>query len=102
MSKRAFLLVVMAAGLGALTSCSSPVPTRTELVKALETSGIPAAQAMCSADAIVKNLSHDQVALIVERGGGGAPPDDPKRTDDTSDKVRAALAACRDAGNAPS
>ena len=102
MTKRAFLLAAVGLGLGLFTSCSSPVPSRTELVTALETSGIPRSQATCAADAILKNLSHDQVQLIVERGGGGVPPDDPKRTDDPSDKVRAALGVCRDAGNAPS
>ena len=102
MTKRAFLLAAMAVGLGLFTSCSSPVPTRTDLVKALETSGISGSQAKCAADAILKNLSHDQVQLIVERGSAGVPPDDPKRTDDPSDKVRAALGACRDAENAAS
>lgn len=94
LARRAVLLVAVGLAVVA-TACAKPVPSRAELVGALETSGIAPSEATCAADAILKNLSKDQVALIVERGSSGAPADDPNRTDDPSDKVRAALAACR-------
>lgn len=79
-----------------ITACSAGTPSRNELVEALKTSGIPADVARCAADAIEDSLSSEQLAQIVERGPGGAPADDTERTDDPSDKVRAALAVCRE------
>ncbi len=79
-----------------ITACSAGTPSRNELVEALKTSGIPPDVARCAADAIEDSLSSEQLAQIVERGPGGAPADDTERTDDPSDKVRAALAVCRE------
>lgn len=79
-----------------LVACSAATPDRDELVGALQTSGVPADVARCAADAIEDSLSTDELAQIVERGPGGAPADDTERTDDPSDKVRAALAECRE------
>jgi hypothetical protein len=79
-----------------VAACSAGTPSRNELVEALKTSGVPADVARCAADAMEDSLSSDQLAQIVERGPGGAPADDAERTDDPSDKVRAALAVCRE------
>ena len=83
-------------------ACSTSAPSRNELVDALRTSGLSKAESTCAADAIVDNLTDDEVAEIVERGGGGAPRDDPKDTNDTMDKLRAALTVCRDQAAATS
>jgi hypothetical protein len=82
-------LVLVGAG------CSSPPPDRAEVIQALRTSGIPAAQARCAADAIYDNLTNSQIRQLVDRGNGGTPKDDPTRTDDTLDKLNAAMAKCR-------
>lgn len=90
------LLVTIAGGLTLLSAaCSTPTPSRSELADALVDSGIPAPVARCTAEAITESFDDDQLARIVERGPGGAPADDPDRTDDATDKVRDALAACR-------
>ncbi len=81
-------------GLG-MAACGADAPSRSELVQLFETSGIPAAQSRCAADAILDTLSTKQVESIVQRGSSGAPLDDPDRTDDAADKVRDALATCR-------
>lgn len=78
-----------------LLGCGAPTPDRTELVDALETSGLPAEVARCAADALVGSLSSDQLDQLVERGNGGAPVDDPDRTDDAADRLREALSACQ-------
>lgn len=70
------------------------------MVRALRTSGVPAAQAQCTADAIYDNLTDDQVRQLADRGNGGTPKDDPLRTDDALDKLNAAMATCRDVGTA--
>ncbi|HEX2578733.1 MAG TPA: hypothetical protein VHK88_20485 [Aquihabitans sp.] len=93
---RPVLAALALAGIAALGGCSGGAPDRTELVEALETSGVPAAAARCTADALVDTLDDDQLALLAERGPGGAPRDDPDRTDDTSDRLREALTACRE------
>lgn len=86
----ALALAVLVAG------CSGATPSRSELRDALAASGIPADVARCATDAIEDSLSTDEIAQIVERGSGGAPADDPDRTDDSSDRVRGALATCRE------
>lgn len=73
-------------------------PSRGELVEALETSGIPTARAECAADAVIEELTDDEITEIVQRGPAGAPRDDPDSTDDASDRVRAALAECQQVG----
>lgn len=79
--------------------CSSAPPDRAQVVRALRTSGIPAAQARCTADAIYDNLTDEQVRQLVERGNGGTPKDNPTRTDDALDKLNAAMVTCRDLGS---
>lgn len=79
-----------------VSSFEAEPPTRSELISAYESSGTPTAQAECVADAILGNLSDDEVSLIVERGPSGAPIDAPKVDDETIDQTRAALGACRD------
>lgn len=91
------LVAIAALGLLAVTAsaCAEPVPDRDELAEALQDSGLTASVARCTADAITESLSEDELAQIAERGPGGAPPDDPKRSDDPTDQVRDAMAACR-------
>jgi len=88
-------MAVTLAMIGSLTGCGSSTPTRGELVSSLERSGMAKDEAECAADAVLADLSDEQVALLVERGPGGAPVDDPDSTDDAADKVRAALGKCR-------
>lgn len=73
-------------------------PSRDELVRALELSGIPTERAECAAEAVLGELSEDEVVELVQRGPAGAPRDDPDATDDSSDRVRAALAECQQVG----
>ena len=93
--------VVWAAGVSAvlilLGGCAE-APSRGELVEALETSGIPEAKAECAADAVIDELTEDEIVEIVARGPAGAPRDDPDASDDASDRVRAALAECQQVG----
>jgi ribosomal protein L12E/L44/L45/RPP1/RPP2 len=79
-----------------LGACAEPAPDRAELVDLLERAGISADESRCAAKAVVDTLTDAQIQDIMQRGGS-ALVDDPKRTDDASDKVRTALAACRDA-----
>ena len=95
------LLVAIALGVGA-AACSTATPSRDDLVDALVTSGLSKAESACAADAVVDNLTDDELAEIVERGGSGAPRDDPKDADDTMDKLRTALNVCRDQAAATS
>lgn len=88
---------VAAAAALVLGGCSQ-VPSRGELVHALEASGLPAAKAECAADAVLEELTDDEIIELVERGPAGAPRDDPDSTDDPSDRVRAALAECQQVG----
>jgi hypothetical protein len=82
-------LVLLGAG------CASSPPDRAVVIRALRTSGIPAAQAHCTADAIYANLTDQQIRQLIDRGAGGTPKDDPTRTDDALDKLNAAMAKCR-------
>ena len=91
-------LGLVSIGVLALGGCGADAPSRDELVHLLELTGIPPERAECAADAVLENLTEDEVVELVERGPAGAPRDDPKRTDDTSDEVRAALAACQQVG----
>lgn len=81
-------------GVGAV-ACAAEPSGRDELARSLASSGLPQDVAGCAADALVDNLSSQELLDIAERGGGGAPVDDPERTDDSLDLVRAALAECR-------
>ena len=82
-------------------ACAEPAPDRAELVDLLERAGISADESKCAAKAVVDNLTDAQIEDIMQRGGS-ALVDDPKRTDDASDKVRTALATCRDKAAATS
>lgn len=93
---RSALLAGALAAAFATVGCSSP-PSRSDITDALITSGLSEEVARCAADALVDELSDDELVQLTERGGGGAPVDDPDRDDDASDRVRAALTACRDA-----
>ncbi|MEZ5180877.1 MAG: hypothetical protein R2702_03235 [Acidimicrobiales bacterium] len=84
-----------AVALALLAGCSTEAPGRDEIARSLRASGFSVEAADCAADALVDNLSDDQIAELAERGGGGAPVDDPNRTDDPADKVREAMNACR-------
>ena len=81
--------------------CSSPPPDRAAVVRALRTSGIPAAQAKCTADAIYDSLTDQQVRQLAERGNGGTPKDDPARPDGALKKLNTAMAKCRTLTEAP-
>lgn len=78
-----------------LVACGADEPSKADLSDALADSGLSRKVSDCVAGAVLDTLSPDQVAELVERGAGGAPQDDPKRTDDTADKLRAAMAQCR-------
>lgn len=84
-----------AVGLG---GCGADAPSRDELVHALELTGISSEKAECAADAVLENLSDEQIVRLVERGPAGAPRDDPDRSDDAADQVREALTECRQVG----
>ena len=79
-----------------VTSFEAVPPTRSQLVAAYESSGMPTDQAECAADAILSNLSDHQVSMIVERGPSGAPVDDPEQDDEPIDRARAELNTCRE------
>lgn len=79
----------------ALVGCSkTPGPDR--LVEALITSGVPEEQATCVVDAVEDILDADDIEALVERGASAAPRDDPDATDDDADRLRDAMAACRE------
>ncbi len=77
-----------------VAGCSAGAPSRTEFVDALRTSGLSEADAGCVADAVLDELTEDEVALIVDRGPSGAPVDDATQGRDSLERVRAAIAAC--------
>lgn len=58
-------------------------------------------EAACAANAVVANASKAEIEDVMQRGGS-ALVDHLDRTDDSSDKVRAALGKCRDAAAATS
>ena len=91
----AFAVAVTLGAMAVLGACAKS-PSDPQLVDALTKSGIPKAEATCASKAIHASLTKAEIEQIVERGSGGAPQDDPKRTDDSLDKVRAALTVCRD------
>lgn len=82
-------------GAVALGGCGSKEPSKAELRDALMDSGLSREVSTCVADAVLDTLSPAEVERLVERGSGGAPQDDPKRTDDSADKLREAMTACR-------
>lgn len=92
---RVVLAGVAVACVVGLGGCGADVPSRGELVHALELTGISTEKAECAADAVLESLSDEQIALLVERGPAGAPRDDPDRSDDAHDRVRAALSECQ-------
>lgn len=89
----AVLVLMASTGAGA---CSASTPDRAELTDALATSGLPQDVARCAADALVSELSQEELDVLVERGNGGVPVDDPDRDDDPADRLRAALAGCQE------
>lgn len=93
-SRRA--LVGPVAALVLLVACAASTPRRDQLIDALGRSGIPTPVASCVADALVSDLSDDQLDQLVEFGAAGAPQDDPDRADDAADRLREALASCGD------
>lgn len=93
--RTATLLVAGTLSFGVL-ACSTATPDRADLTDALVTSGLPRTVAQCASDALVSELSTDELDLLVERGNGGAPTDDPDRDDDAADRLRAALAGCQE------
>ncbi|MCU1370605.1 MAG: hypothetical protein JWO77_1799 [Ilumatobacteraceae bacterium] len=94
--RRAAAGTVLVAGLLGAAACSTPAPSEEDLAAALMTSGISKKVSECTADALAKSLTPSELAEITERGAGGAPVDDPKQTDESADKLVAAMARCRD------
>lgn len=86
-------VLVSVVGLGA---CSTPNPSQDQFTESLVISGVDPEVAECTSKAVMDNLSDEQVRRINERGGGAAPVDDAAKPDEAADKVREALAACRD------
>lgn len=76
--------------------CSSPAPSQSELSEALVASGLPEKVADCTASALTKSLTANELAELTERGAGGAPVDDPNKTDDSYDKLQKAMVTCRE------
>lgn len=102
-ARRRWARVLVMAAAVVVAGCSAGAPSRSEFVDVLRTSGLSEQDAGCVADAVLGELSEDEVALIADRGPSGAPVDDPQRDDDANDRVRAAIAECRVAGEpAPS
>ena len=97
-SRRLVWVVALATSAASMLGGCASKPSRSELVHALEASGIPTAKAECAADAVLGELSDDEIIELVQRGPAGAPRDDPESTDDSSDRVRAALAECQQVG----
>jgi hypothetical protein len=85
---------LLVAGLLA-AGCAAGAPSRSEFVDALRTAGLAEADAACVADAVLRELSEDEVALIADRGPSGAPVDQPEAGDDALERVRAAIAECQ-------
>lgn len=83
-------------GLVLFSGCSASTPKRDQLIDALTRSGLPKAVSSCVADSLVSDLDDAQLDLLVEYGAAGAPQDDPDRQDDAADRLREALAECRD------
>ena len=79
-----------------LTACGTDPASSDDIKQGLVDAGVDAELAECAADAVVDNLSADQIVALMERGPAGAPRDDPERTEDDSDKVRAAIAECKE------
>lgn len=77
-----------------VSGCAAGAPSRSEFVDALRTTGLNQAEAGCVADAVLDELTEDEVALIVDRGPSGAPVDDATQGRDSLERVRAAIAAC--------
>jgi hypothetical protein len=76
--------------------CGTKAPSSPEVADALVTSGIERPVAECVADAVTTTLTDDELVTLVERGAGGAPRDDPSDPDDVADRLREAMATCRD------
>lgn len=95
-SHRGWLALVSAAALVLVPACSASTPKRDQLIDALARSGMPKPVASCVADSLVSDLDGAQLDRLVEYGAAGAPQDDPDRPDDAADRLREALAGCRD------
>lgn len=94
--RRAGRVVAALAVVVALGACGTATPSRSELVDALRTSGVPAAEARCVVRAIFDTLTPAQIEQLYERGNGGVPRNEPSRGDDASDRLSAAMGTCRD------
>ncbi len=84
-----------------LAGCGTNAPSRADVLKALETSGIAPAEAQCSVQAIYDNLTTQQVADLYDRGFGGVPKDNPTDSGDAATRLATAMGKCRDAAAAP-
>ena len=93
--RRVVAIALVGVAVVSLGACGAPTPDRTDLVGALETSGVPAEVARCTADALVGSLSRAQLDQIVELGGAGVPSDDADQPNEAADKLRNELANCR-------
>ena len=78
-------------------SCSKPIPPQSDFVDALRRSGIPAAEARCTARAVYSTLSESEVREVIARGASGVPKNDPASTKDHADRLTLAITACRTA-----
>lgn len=92
----ALLAVVVLVAAMALGACATSPPSRSELVGALRSSGIPPAEARCVVRAVFNTLSPEQIEQLYERGNGGVPRNDPTRGNDASDRLSASVGTCRD------
>lgn len=101
MQVRRLVVVVMFGATLGVAGCGTNAPSRAKVGKALETSGVPAAEAQCSVQAIYDNLTTKQVADLYERGFGGVPKDNPTDSGDAATRLATAMAKCRDAAAVP-
>lgn len=101
-ARRLGVVVATGALVLVLVACGSS-PSKRSFADALVTSGIPRAEATCTADALYKTLTKSQVQQVIDRGLGGIPKDDPDDATDAATKLSNAVATCRnDAANAAS
>jgi hypothetical protein len=96
--RSARVLVALAASVVVLAAagCSKSVPPQDEYVKALVTSGVPAAEARCTARAAYRILSKSELKDLIDRGSSGVPKNDPDNSTDHADRLAIAMGKCHD------
>lgn len=81
-----------------LAACGPSEPSRQDLRAALRDAGMSNDQARCVADAVVGDLSADEVKLIMRVGPAGAPTDDTTVDHQSIDRFNRSMTRCRELG----